>query len=240
MTAPSKRSQDTVALGTRIVTELGLAESTDTLSRWMSHRIAQLMDDAAHARTRALRDEAGEACESLILRLWERRTAWPRGWPPPVAVKVLDRLSVPEVDPDVYRFYRPRPVDEGARTWTDTFPLIADLQRAELEIWRDAGLLEVDVAELREWLEHHADDMDDSERDALDRLASAAERARERVNRLSDPRLSLGEVDESAADPRKRLEDIQRHREQLIERVVNPPKPRTARRRPRQPNNARK
>ncbi|MGH9026382.1 MAG: hypothetical protein ACRDWD_09760 [Acidimicrobiia bacterium] len=132
---------------------------------------------------------------------------------------MLDRLSMPEDDPDTYPSYRPRPVDRDGRTWTDTFTLIADLQRAELEVWRDAALLEVDVAEIRDWLEQHGDDMDASERDTLERLHLATERARERAQRSSDPRLTASGLEQKALDPRARLDEIEKQRHELIGRV---------------------
>jgi hypothetical protein len=52
---PLRPSRDLISLGERIVAEFGLDQSTDTLGRWMAHRVAELMERAEHARTKAAR-----------------------------------------------------------------------------------------------------------------------------------------------------------------------------------------
>lgn len=212
----------------------------------MSHRIAELMNKAQRGRTRAAREEAARECESLILRLWERRTAWPRGWPPPKAAKVLERLSHAEDDPDGYLFYRPRAVDEGADTWQDCFPLLVDLQRAEQDIWRDAALLELDVGEARDWLEKHGDGMDPEEQNALERLLAAAATARRRLDlRTRDPRLEDG-ADKEPDSPLHRLKGLEARRRELLQRIQSRsggtkgqrPRPAAGRRKRRKATNA--
>lgn len=193
----------------------------------MSHRIAELMGRSTGARTKADREQAAKECDSLILRLWKRRTDWPRGWPPPIAAKVLEQLSTSEVDRDSYGFYPAGVVDDGGQTWTDTYPLVVDLQRIELNIWRDAALLEVDVSELKQWFDPHGDDMESGERVALERLISAAENARQRDARASaDPKSSDG----VATDPVSRLRELEQRRRELLDRVQRRGKQPSARR----------
>jgi len=176
------------------------------------------MDLANRARTKAAREAAGAACEDLILRLWERRTDWPQGWPPPAAARVLQRLSLPADEPDGFRFYRPQVVDKGARTWTDTFPVIADLQRTELEIWRDALLREVDTAKLNDWIENYGANMEATEREALERIVSAAKLAHQRLGR--DASSGSRHSGSDPVDPRSQLDAIQQRRAAIIRRVA--------------------
>jgi hypothetical protein len=77
----STLSKQTLALGKRLVSELELSESVDTLARWMSHHIAELMHDAeqASATERALKMDA---CRNAIISLWEHRRALPNGQRP--------------------------------------------------------------------------------------------------------------------------------------------------------------
>lgn len=187
----------------------------------MSHRIAELMNTAQRGRTRVAREEAARVCESLIIRLWEHRTAWPRGWPPPKAAKVLERLSHAEDDPDGYPFYRPHVVDEGADTWQDCFRLLVDLHRAELEIWRDAALLELDVGEIQAWLTKHGRDMDPDEQGALEQIIAATKSARRRLElRTRDPRIADGVANElDSPSPFDRLEDLNARRQELVQRI---------------------
>lgn len=185
----------------------------------MVHRIAELMEGARGARTKAEREAAAAECEALILRVWERRSAWPKGWPPPVAAAVLDRLSSAERDPETFPFYRPKVADEGAQTWLDTFPLMVDIQQTELDIWRDAALLEVDVRELTDWVEQHGNNMAEDERNALEQLIAAAERAGERLDtRRRDPRRKEAKG-HAKQDPASRLKEVQKRRAALVARI---------------------
>src|SRR5438132_2522606 len=86
--ASSKPWSDVVALGDRIVRDLALDQSTDTVGRWMAHRVAELIDAAKKARGNAARARADANATELILRLWAHRSNWPKGWPPESAVTV--------------------------------------------------------------------------------------------------------------------------------------------------------
>jgi hypothetical protein len=191
-----KPSPDLFALGKRIVTELRLDESTDTLSRWMAHRVAELMERAERARTKAARGSAETDCEALILRLWERRTSWPEGWPPPSAATALERLASAEEEPDDFGFSRNRAVDNGERTWLGTLPLIADLNRIEVDIWRDAALVELDDSEINDWLGEQAERLSDDERATFEQLIRGADRARRRLDQQRRQRSLAGADDE--------------------------------------------
>jgi hypothetical protein len=78
VTEQSARSKAVVALGKKLVAELGLGDSVDTLGRWMAHHIAELVQDAEDvagddrpAKQAQLRD--------AILALWAHRFELPPG-----------------------------------------------------------------------------------------------------------------------------------------------------------------
>jgi hypothetical protein len=86
-----------MALGERILAELGEDRTNDTLTRWLVHHTAALMDAADHARATDDPDAEirGAEARAAILELWEHRSAWPHGWPPPHTlniVRILDEL----------------------------------------------------------------------------------------------------------------------------------------------------
>src|SRR5689334_16355856 len=94
-TEQSKPPRDVVALGERIVEELGLTDATDTLGRWMAHRLAELLDEAEHGRSAKRRDAAATRATDLVLEIWKHRSAWPTGWPPESAAAVLKAIDPP-------------------------------------------------------------------------------------------------------------------------------------------------
>jgi hypothetical protein len=69
---------DILALGKRIVIELGLPETSDTLGRWMAHHVADMMEDAQRS-SGAERVSKEAACADVILKLWAHRRTWSNG-----------------------------------------------------------------------------------------------------------------------------------------------------------------
>ncbi|NTU49842.1 MAG: hypothetical protein HGA87_02945 [Desulfobulbaceae bacterium] len=74
----SARFDNILKLGKRLVEELGLDQSVDTLGRWMAHYIAELIHDAETAIEED-QDEKRSQCASAILDLWDHHSTMPRG-----------------------------------------------------------------------------------------------------------------------------------------------------------------
>ena len=94
------RSDPVLRLGEQIVNELGLADSADTLGRWMAHYIAELIHevDAASEEEQPARKAK---CATAILDLWKHRQVFPGGKRPfenfDIVLRVLEGLD-PESD----------------------------------------------------------------------------------------------------------------------------------------------
>ena len=76
---PLKRSKSVISLGKRLVEELGLEPSVDTLGRWMAHYIAELIKAVEEADNSKERRKNQEKCYQTILKLWEHRSSLPDG-----------------------------------------------------------------------------------------------------------------------------------------------------------------
>jgi hypothetical protein len=102
---PSSSFDGLLALGGKLVAELKLVESTDTLARWMAHYVAELIE----AAKRAPEDQQSNAktrCAEAILGLWAHRGALPPAIRPfedlkPV-IELLETLD-PDLDHPYYR-----------------------------------------------------------------------------------------------------------------------------------------
>lgn len=88
------------ALGSKLVSELGLDSSVDTLGRWMSHYVAELMS-APPSASSVEKQDTETRCYEAILRLWQHRSELPDGSRPfrdlePIlrAIESLDPQSV--------------------------------------------------------------------------------------------------------------------------------------------------
>ncbi len=93
----SSQSKGVLDLGKKLVDELGLDKSVDTLGRWMAHYIAELILDAESA---APEDKASkqEHCASAVLDLWRHRAELPNGTRPFEDVEPIFR-ALENLDP---------------------------------------------------------------------------------------------------------------------------------------------
>lgn len=108
-------SAATFALGEKLVAELKLVESTDTLARWMAHYVAELMLRADQAALPE-RDEARQSCARAIMDLWSQARAFPLR---KTAFESVDRVieTINSLHPDSGTYYRNdlwRALDERA------------------------------------------------------------------------------------------------------------------------------
>ncbi|MGJ8640064.1 MAG: hypothetical protein ACSHYA_11810 [Opitutaceae bacterium] len=129
-----------LTLGKKLVDELGIQKSVDTLGRWMCHYIAELIDAAENAQA----DEAEakkKLCCDEILKLWEHRNSFPPDKRPFQRFEELEEI-LKKLDPDNTRLhYFPnlrRPKDDGekntrAEKWFDT---IEEIDRGSRELIR--------------------------------------------------------------------------------------------------------
>lgn len=74
--AQSQRSKRTIELGKRIIQELEVEQSCDTLGRWMTHHLAELIELAEHGPV-AERLTRQQQCRTAILELWEHINSLP-------------------------------------------------------------------------------------------------------------------------------------------------------------------
>ncbi len=103
-----------LALGRKLVEELGLEPSVDTLGRWMAHYIANLIVKAENA-TGEVKSSAEKNCFDAIMVLWKHRAELPNGKRPfenlePV-IRAIESLDPDNETPRYFRSVR-RPNDE--------------------------------------------------------------------------------------------------------------------------------
>ena len=125
----SSQSKALLDLGKKLVDELGLDNSVDTLGRWMAHYIAELILDVEGA---APEDELSrqEQCASAILELWQHRAELPNGTRPfedfePI-LRALESLDPSKETPRYFRHPRAMAADTEADTATKKWLRIAD------------------------------------------------------------------------------------------------------------------
>ncbi len=100
------RFEQVVALGRKLVDELGKEPHVDTLARWMAHYVAELID-AAENGPADQRVASRRKCFDAILELWSYRAELPSGRRPFEDLEPIAR-ALESLDPDneMPRFYR--------------------------------------------------------------------------------------------------------------------------------------
>lgn len=94
----SEIQERAINLGKALVQELGLENSTDTLSRWMAHYISEQIAFAENAPANE-KAEAKQRCFDTILRLWDRRASLPNGRYPFKSFEPIF-MALSKLDPD--------------------------------------------------------------------------------------------------------------------------------------------
>lgn len=105
--AVSSQSKAVLDLGKKLVDELGLDTSVDTLGRWMAHYIVELIHDAENAAPQD-KPSSQERCAAAILDLWQHRSALPNGTRPfEDAEPILRALESLDPCDETPRYFRP-------------------------------------------------------------------------------------------------------------------------------------
>jgi len=92
------RSDRVLKLGEKIVNELGLDQTVDTLGRWMAHYIAEKIGNVEVATGEDCAQKMSE-CSDAILRLWAHRSTLPNGKQPFEDFEPIFR-ALQSLDPD--------------------------------------------------------------------------------------------------------------------------------------------
>lgn len=99
-------SKDVLDLGCALVKELNLDPGVDTLSRWMAHYIAELIDEAKTARVEDRQAKLAN-CADAILKLWDHRHQLPDGKRPFEDLEpIMKALASLDPEDDTPRYFR--------------------------------------------------------------------------------------------------------------------------------------
>ncbi len=153
----------------RIVLELGLEDSVDTLGRWMSHRIAELMERSEQAGAAEEKEAARRECSDLILQVWARRKYWSQGQPLNNLSRFINSLT-PDSHPASHKESVPPELN-----WVEALPLLRNLQEREDEVVLNTAIADLELEQDQEWLENHPNELSEEERQTITWLVNKKE-----------------------------------------------------------------
>lgn len=120
--------KDVLVLGHHLATELGFSDSCDTLGKWMSHHLAEVIDRAENEEIAEKKVEHQQQAVELILKIWEHRSSLNNGEAYPLArfKGIIDSLSI--LSPDANAWERNR-LGRYESLAADSFSMVVDLYR---------------------------------------------------------------------------------------------------------------
>ena len=127
--ANSAHSEAVLALGRKLVDELQLEPSVDTLGRWMAHYIASLISECETGNAQQSQVIQKE-CFDAILALWRHRGELPSGKRPfedlePI-VRAIESLDPEDDTPRYFRHARPPEAEDEDESETDVWLKLVD------------------------------------------------------------------------------------------------------------------
>lgn len=111
--------EEVIKLGKRIVKELNLEPSVDTLGKWMAHYVAELIKKTEKSTSKSEKLENQKECFEVILKLWNNRDHLPMASKPLSDMKpLLELLDALKRDDFSYPYWRQYKVIPDKPTWT--------------------------------------------------------------------------------------------------------------------------
>jgi hypothetical protein len=119
--------KDVLVLGHHLATELGFSESCDTLGKWMSHHLAEMMDRVEREENPEKKEKYQQQTVELILKIWDHRSSLNETAYPLTRFKsIIDSLSILSPEANVWDRQRLGRYESLA---ADSFSMVGDLYR---------------------------------------------------------------------------------------------------------------
>lgn len=164
----SEIQKEVITLGKRLVRQLGLENSNDTLGRWLAHHIADLILKAENANGKE-KERLSAICAEQILALWKHRWFFPRGHRPledfEPLLNFLQKFDAGRDDPYYYpqvpffekgRKAKKTKLEKELETWFEIAENVDRVARIWLEeIFHRASLVTLNP-DTKAWLENAA------------------------------------------------------------------------------------
>jgi hypothetical protein len=207
--------KDVVAFGRQLVKELGLEPSVDTLGRWMSHYLAEMMGKAEKAQG-AERDAAEREIFELILKFWQHRSSLPGRRPLHSFVPIFRTLEALQENSRLWYFEANKPEPEGeAGEWLKLASLVDYAARAIIRCCIALASKEA-VEEEQKWIEPMPKEFEDADdlrvakllRQDVVLLIGTEEKNAEQKNELADIRKRLDALVELSRQMRDMIDGV--------------------------------
>jgi len=180
----SEMQKRVISLGKSFVKELGIENRVDTLARWMSHYVAELILKAENATGRK-KKQLEKECFEVILALWKHRWTLPHGKRPlenfEPLLNLLQKLDPEKDDPYYYPEvpFRKRKTknkkskkDQNLDMWLNIAQNIDKIARIWLSEVLHQAAISAENPETKTWLENAISLPNDHDRQIIIRIVT--------------------------------------------------------------------
>lgn len=175
-----KRSEEEILkLGKKLIAELDLVYTVNTLARWMGHYLAELMNNIDKCESEQEKSKLQKECCDVILEIWEKRERIPIEKPTEKLKPVIDVLSL--LKKNEHPFIRHRFLDNtnGLRNKNSSWLRFLEIVKNNSERIYRKSLISMISEELlekdKEWIEEHGSFLSDDEKSVVEYLDSIKE-----------------------------------------------------------------
>ena len=164
---------EVITLGKKLVQELALADSVNTLGRWMAHYVAELIIKAEQAHSVEEKKAAERECYEVILKLWANRKDLPEHLQPLASLKpalsILAALHQEEFNEKDIFWGRTRykQIDDP---WGRFIRDMQEIFKNIFDVCLNSSLTQDLIDKEKSWLDEHANLLSEDEKDALQSL----------------------------------------------------------------------
>ncbi|MBZ9631736.1 hypothetical protein LB465_13180 [Salegentibacter sp. LM13S] len=206
----SKHSEEEILrLGKKIIKELELVYTVNTLARWLGHYLAELMDNIDNCDSEVEKSELQKECCSVILEIWEKRERIPIEKPTEKLKPIIDVISLLKKNEHPFishRFLSNNNLRNKNSNWFSFLEIVKNnserIYRKSLISMISEELLEKD----KKWIEEHGVFLSDDEKSVVEYLDS-----------IKEIEISFGEKKDKDSSENEKLKKLFNEIESLID-----------------------
>jgi hypothetical protein len=176
----SKHSEEEILkLGKKLIKELELVYTVNTLARWLAHYLAELMSNIDKCESEEEKNNLQRECCDIILEIWGKRERIPIEKPTEKLKPIIDVISL--LKKNEHPFIRHRFLDKknGLKNSNSSWlSFLGKVKNNSERIYRKS-LISMISEELlgkdKEWIEEHGSFLSDDEKSVVEYLDSIRE-----------------------------------------------------------------
>lgn len=203
----SKPSEvEVIKLGEKIVKELKLEPGVNTLGRWMSHYIAELIQKAKNSESKVEEEAYKKECFEVILKLWENLESIPNIDKPlsglESTIELLDSLKKTDYS---YPLWDNFLESTNNSTWKSWIKHVKEKSENIFELSLYSSLNSDLLNKKKEWMEQYRSLISEKELKMFEHLEYLVNRSKSFISIANDTKETIN-FDELS--PQERLEEI--------------------------------